>query len=136
MCIRDSCGTVKMCLCVMFIGVVCYHSPGGGGDPGMGEMHLLPEPLYSIPTDSTFITAIAGTANGRIFMAGKDGALYELIYQVTFLFIFFGVSRRNPQMEAWGWNGKQIAVFQFIIIIMYIYHALINALSAHVIHIN
>ena len=49
-------------------------------------MHLLPEPLYSIPTDSTFITTIAGTANGRIFMAGKDGALYELIYQVTFLF--------------------------------------------------
>ena len=54
----------------------------------MGEMHLLPEPLYSIPTDSTFITTIAGTANGRIFMAGKDGALYELIYQVTFLFSF------------------------------------------------
>jgi nuclear pore complex protein Nup155 len=54
----------------------------GAGDPGTGEMHLLPEPLYSIPTDSTFITTIAGTNSGRIFMAGKDGALYELIYQV------------------------------------------------------
>ncbi|XP_076462327.1 nuclear pore complex protein Nup155-like isoform X2 [Babylonia areolata] len=51
------------------------------GEPGSGEMHLLPEPLYSIPTDNTFITSIVGTDNGRIFMAGKDGALYELIYQ-------------------------------------------------------
>ena len=52
-----------------------------------GEMHLLPEPLYSIPTDSTFITTIAGSSNGRIFMAGKDGALYELIYQASSLLI-------------------------------------------------
>ncbi|KAL8597837.1 hypothetical protein ACOMHN_061370 [Nucella lapillus] len=51
------------------------------GDPGSGEMHLLPEPLYSIPTDNTFVTTIVGSDNGRIFMAGKDGALYELIYQ-------------------------------------------------------
>lgn len=56
-----------------------YDGPSGEG--WGGEMHLLPEPLYSIPTDSTFITAIAGTEQGRIFMAGKDGALYELIYQ-------------------------------------------------------
>ncbi|KAK7492894.1 hypothetical protein BaRGS_00015841 [Batillaria attramentaria] len=54
---------------------------GSAGEGWGGEMHLLPEPLYSIPTDSTYITAIAGTDCGRIFMAGKDGALYELIYQ-------------------------------------------------------
>ena len=44
-------------------------------------MHLLPEPLFSIPTDNTYVMSIVGTNNGRIFMAGKDGCLYELAYQ-------------------------------------------------------
>ena len=44
-------------------------------------MHLLPEPLFSIPTDNTYIMSIVGTHNGRIFMAGKDSCLYELAYQ-------------------------------------------------------
>lgn len=69
--------------------VMSYESkPGEGGEGSRGEMHLLPEPLYSIPTDNTFITAITGTDQGRIFMAGKDGALYELIYQVNCLQMF------------------------------------------------
>ncbi len=46
------------------------------------EMHLLPEPLFSIPSDNTHIVTITGADNGRIFMAGKDGSLYELRYQV------------------------------------------------------
>ncbi|XP_062607131.1 nuclear pore complex protein Nup155-like [Saccostrea cucullata] len=50
-------------------------------DSGSGEMHLLPEPLFSIPTDNTYIVSIKGAPNGRIFMAGKDGCLYELAYQ-------------------------------------------------------
>ena len=48
------------------------------------EMHLLPEPLFSIPTDNTNVISMVGTHNGRIFMAGKDGCLYELAYQVMF----------------------------------------------------
>ncbi|KAK7100912.1 nuclear pore complex protein Nup155-like [Littorina saxatilis] len=66
---------------IVLLGVSFSKLYDGGGDFSTGEMHLLPEPLYSIPTDSTFITAITGTDNGRIFMAGKDGALYELIYK-------------------------------------------------------
>jgi hypothetical protein len=27
---------------------------GASADPGSGEMHLLPEPLFTIPTDNTF----------------------------------------------------------------------------------
>ncbi|XP_074640475.1 nuclear pore complex protein Nup155-like [Tubulanus polymorphus] len=46
-----------------------------------GEMHLLPDPLFSIPTDGTHMISVNGSENGRIFMAGKDGCLYELIYQ-------------------------------------------------------
>ena len=51
-------------------------------DFGRHEMHLLPEPLFSIPSDNTYMLSVVGTENGRIFMAGKDGCLYELTYQV------------------------------------------------------
>lgn len=48
-----------------------------------GEMHLLPEPLFTVPTDNIHILSITGAENGRIFMTGKDGCLYELAYQVS-----------------------------------------------------
>lgn len=44
-------------------------------------MQLLPDPLFSIPTDNTYILSITSTDLGRIFMAGKDGCLYEIAYQ-------------------------------------------------------
>lgn len=44
-------------------------------------MQLLPDPLYSIPTDNTYMLAITSTDLGRIFLAGKDGCLYEIAYQ-------------------------------------------------------
>ena len=44
-------------------------------------MHLLPEPLFSLPTDATYMMCIVGTAAGRIFMGGKDGCLYEFAYR-------------------------------------------------------
>eukprot|EP00096_Caligus_rogercresseyi_P005390 TRINITY_DN2077_c0_g1_i1.p1 TRINITY_DN2077_c0_g1~~TRINITY_DN2077_c0_g1_i1.p1 ORF type:complete len:1265 (-),score=396.32 TRINITY_DN2077_c0_g1_i1:325-4119(-) len=44
------------------------------------EMHLLPEPLYTLPTDSTYMVTLVGTDLGRIFMGGKDGCLYEFSY--------------------------------------------------------
>lgn len=46
-----------------------------------GAMQLLPDPLYSIPTDNTYMLAITSTDLGRIFLAGKDGCLYEIAYQ-------------------------------------------------------
>ncbi|KAM9329214.1 nuclear pore complex protein Nup155 [Gastrophryne carolinensis] len=44
-------------------------------------MQLLPDPLYSIPTDNTYLLSIMSTNNGRIFLSGKDGCLYEVVYQ-------------------------------------------------------
>jgi nuclear pore complex protein Nup155 len=44
-------------------------------------MHLLPEPLFTLPTDATFMMSIRGTSLGRIFMGGKDGSLYEFAYK-------------------------------------------------------
>ena len=35
----------------------------------------------AIPSDNVNFLSVIGTPNGRIFMAGKDGHLYELIYQ-------------------------------------------------------
>lgn len=53
----------------------------GLNDSMSGAMQLLPDPLYSIPTDNTYMLAITSTDLGRIFLAGKDGCLYEIGYQ-------------------------------------------------------
>ncbi|XP_029645165.1 nuclear pore complex protein Nup155 [Octopus sinensis] len=45
------------------------------------EMHLITEPLFSLPSDNLYVVSIVGMNNGRIFMAGKDSCLYELAYQ-------------------------------------------------------
>ena len=48
-----------------------------------GTIGLHPEPLFVVATDNVYMTAICGTSNGRIFLAGKDSSLYELVYQVS-----------------------------------------------------
>ncbi|KAK1345362.1 hypothetical protein QTO34_014073 [Cnephaeus nilssonii] len=55
--------------------------PGVLNDSMCGGMQLLPDPLYSLPTDNTYLLTITSTDNGRIFLAGKDGCLYEVAYQ-------------------------------------------------------
>ena len=50
---------------------------------GYSGMHLLPEPLFSVPADGSYILTITGSADGRVFMGAKDGCLYELVYQVN-----------------------------------------------------
>lgn len=44
-------------------------------------MHLQPEPLFNIPSDNVNLLSIVGSRHGRIFAAGKDGCLYEIVYQ-------------------------------------------------------
>lgn len=39
------------------------------------------EPLFTIPTDNILMTVIAGTTDGRIFLGGKEGSLFEAAYQ-------------------------------------------------------
>lgn len=62
-----------------FLCVSCFVV--GLNDSMSGGMQLLPDPLFSIPTDNTYIQSITSTDLGRIFMAGKDGCLYEIAYQ-------------------------------------------------------
>ncbi|XP_041111016.1 nuclear pore complex protein Nup155-like [Polyodon spathula] len=69
---------------IVILGLSFPGSQAGSGvlnDSMSGGMQLLPDPLYSIPTDNTYLLAITSTDHGRIFLAGKDGCLYEIAYQ-------------------------------------------------------
>ena len=44
-------------------------------------MHLQPEPLFHLPSDNVSMLCMEGTENGRIFLGGKNGSLYEVSYQ-------------------------------------------------------
>ncbi len=45
------------------------------------EMHLQPEPLFTLPTDNVSMLCVEGTSDGRIFLGGKNGCVYEMVYQ-------------------------------------------------------
>ena len=62
---------------MVLLGVCC--SPDAHGDP-QGELALQPLPLYSFPSDNVVMSSVASTADGRIFLGGMDGHLYEAQY--------------------------------------------------------
>uniref|UniRef100_A0A8C6YMQ4 Nucleoporin 155 n=1 Tax=Nothoprocta perdicaria TaxID=30464 RepID=A0A8C6YMQ4_NOTPE len=69
---------------IVILGLSCANIQAGSGalnDSMSGGMQLLPDPLYSLPTDNVSMLAVSSTDNGRIFLAGKDGCLYEVAYQ-------------------------------------------------------
>ncbi|XP_021570317.1 nuclear pore complex protein Nup155 isoform X2 [Carlito syrichta] len=69
---------------IVILGLSYANLQTGSGilnDSMSGGMQLLPDPLYSLPTDNTYLLTITSTDNGRIFLAGKDGCLYEVAYQ-------------------------------------------------------
>ncbi|KAM3874094.1 nuclear pore complex protein Nup155 isoform 2-T2 [Diretmus argenteus] len=66
---------------VVILGLSFPKGQVGLNDSMSGGMQLLPDPLFSIPTDNTYILSVTSTDLGRIFMAGKDGCLYEIAYQ-------------------------------------------------------
>ena len=45
------------------------------------EMQLMNKPIFVLNTDNVAITCIEGTNDGRIFLGGRDGCLYEISYQ-------------------------------------------------------
>ncbi|XP_003504041.1 nuclear pore complex protein Nup155 [Cricetulus griseus] len=69
---------------IVILGLSYANVQTGSGvlnDSMCGGMQLLPDPLYSLPTDNTYLLTITSTESGRIFLAGKDGCLYEVAYQ-------------------------------------------------------
>lgn len=60
-----------------FVVVMCGNSHG--------SIQLHPEALFTVPTDNIYMTSVCGTNNGRIFLAGKDSCLHEIVYKVSFV---------------------------------------------------
>ncbi|XP_049867137.1 nuclear pore complex protein Nup154 [Pectinophora gossypiella] len=65
---------------IVVLGVTFSSSKSDGSD-GFEEIHLVPEPVFVLPTDGVPMMSVKSTAKGRIFMGGKDGCLYEITYQ-------------------------------------------------------
>jgi len=51
------------------------------GEGSCNEMQLMNKPIFVIATDNVSISVIKGTDDGRIFLGGRDGCLYEIFYQ-------------------------------------------------------
>lgn len=49
-------------------------------------MYLLPEPIFVVPTDGVSIITINSSNNGRLFLGGRDGSLFEIEYKVVQIF--------------------------------------------------
>lgn len=45
------------------------------------EMQLINKPIFLLNTDNVAITTVQGTDDGRVFLGGRDGCLYEIFYQ-------------------------------------------------------
>ncbi|PIA46100.1 hypothetical protein AQUCO_01600399v1 [Aquilegia coerulea] len=58
---------------------VCCTGRGDGTDP-YSEVSLQPLPEYTIPSDGVTMTCITCTSTGHIYLAGRDGHVYELQY--------------------------------------------------------
>ncbi|CAN8293422.1 unnamed protein product [Cochlearia groenlandica] len=63
---------------LVLVGVCCTEGPDGR-DP-YAEISVQPLPDYTISSDGVTMTCITCTNKGRIFMAGRDGHIYELLY--------------------------------------------------------
>lgn len=45
------------------------------------EIQLIPDPVFTLPTDGNTVTTIAATSCGRLFFGSKEGSLFEISYQ-------------------------------------------------------
>lgn len=58
---------------------MCCSGGIDGSDP-FSEVSLQPLPEYTVPSDGVTMTSVACTDKGRIFLAGRDSHIYELLY--------------------------------------------------------
>ncbi|KAL2622102.1 hypothetical protein R1flu_002307 [Riccia fluitans] len=63
---------------LVLLGVCCSASSDGSDQFAEVSLQLLPE--YTLSTDGVTMTCITTTEQGRIFLGGRDGHLYELLY--------------------------------------------------------
>eukprot|EP00850_Spirogloea_muscicola_P013590 SM000093S24401 [mRNA] locus=s93:175800:183708:+ [translate_table: standard] len=60
---------------VVLLGVCC-----SGSSDGFEDLAVQPLPEYAVASDGVAMACIAATASGQIFLGGRDGHLYELLY--------------------------------------------------------
>lgn len=63
---------------LILVGVCC--SGGTDGSDPFSEVSLQSLPDYTASCDGVTMTCVACTDKGRIFLAGRDGHIYELLY--------------------------------------------------------
>ncbi|WVZ26524.1 hypothetical protein V8G54_005068 [Vigna mungo] len=63
---------------LILVGVCC--SGGADGSDPFAEVTLQPLPEHTISSDGVTMTCVACTDKGRIFLAGRDGHIYEVLY--------------------------------------------------------
>lgn len=63
---------------IVVLGVTFTEGPVQNSD----EIQLIPDPVFTIPTDGATVSVISGTSDGRIFFGTKEGSLFEISYQV------------------------------------------------------
>lgn len=68
----------SVCHQLSLVGVCC--SGGVDGTDPFAEVSLQLLPEYTIPSDGVTMTCITCTDRGRIFLSGRDGHIYELLY--------------------------------------------------------
>lgn len=98
---------------VVILGLSFPKTHGGLNDSMTGGMQLLPDPLFSIPTDNIHILSITSTDLGRIFMAGKDGCLYEIAYQAEAGWLTQRCRKINHSKSALSFLVPSVLQFSF-----------------------
>ena len=63
---------------IVFLGVCCS-SNGDGSDPYV-ELSMQPLHEYTVPSYGVTMTCLQSKDKGHIFLAGRDGHIYELLY--------------------------------------------------------
>ncbi|KAJ1405484.1 hypothetical protein SESBI_25838 [Sesbania bispinosa] len=98
---------------LILVGVCC--SGGADGSDPFAEVSLQPLPDYTIPSDGVTMTCVACTDKGRIFLAGRDGHIYELLYSTVLAVIcrwvipnVFNFGAVDPIVEMVFDNERQI----------------------------
>lgn len=110
--------------------------PAGLNDSMSGAMQLLPDPLYSIPTDNTYLLAVTSTDVGRIFMAGKDGCLYEIAYQAEAGWFSQRCRKINHSKSSLSFLIPSLLQFSFSEDGKNVIQQMSTVLSCHVTHLN
>lgn len=85
-------------LILLFSGVTFTENPGDNSD----EIQLIPDPVFTLPTDGSTVTIINSTEDGRIFYGTKEGNLFEITYQVN-NFLYTDIKNLFLIFSGWKW---------------------------------